>query len=163
MACHLEPRPAWWPGIALERCWHTSHVGRLSQKCPRKQIHLCWFPRQLMLPVFRYVDDFFAPERPAQCPGLERSHPVCFDACRLRLMEHAMRCFARLIRAVLGQSSIADRKVECGKKLVILGVEVPTLLATPVPPAAFRCRWRPARGQWNSRLIQRRQPIGPNV
>ena len=51
-----------------------------------------------------------------------------------------MQCFVRLIRAVLGQSSIADKKVECGRKLVILGVEVSASLRNSCHPAAFHCR-----------------------
>ena len=37
--------------------------------------------------------------------------------------EHAMSCFVRLVRALLGESAIADEKCECGPSLVILGVE----------------------------------------
>ena len=65
---------------------------------------------------------------------------ICLVARRLCLMDHALQCFVRLIRAVLGHSSIADKKVEFGMKLVILGVEVPTLLATPGLLATSRCR-----------------------
>jgi len=35
-----------------------------------------------------------------------------------------MRCFARVVRAVLGDGSLAARKLEHGESLVILGVEV---------------------------------------
>lgn len=98
-----------------------------------------------MLPVFRYVDDFFAPERQAPYPDSQRLCHVSFDACRLGLMEHAMHCFARLIRAVLGKSSIADRKVECGKKLVILGVEVSILLINSRPSCGISLQVAPGK------------------
>ena len=39
-------------------------------------------------------------------------------------MKHGMLTFARLVRAILGPSSIADRKLECGAALVILGMRV---------------------------------------
>ena len=43
---------------------------------------------------------------------------------RPSLVESTMKAFVRLIRAILGPTSIADRKVECGSTLTILGVEV---------------------------------------
>ena len=67
---------------------------------------LCKIARcTLRLAIFRYVDDFFAPEKPS-------------------LMEHAMNCFARVVRVLLGKSAIADRKLECGCELVVLGVQM---------------------------------------
>jgi len=59
----------------------------------------------LRIPVLRYVDDYFGPER-----------PDCLD--------HAMKCFARLVRTLLGPDAIADRKLECGASLCILGVDI---------------------------------------
>lgn len=61
--------------------------------------------RLLMLPLHRYVDDFFACEREESC-------------------EHALLCFKRLVRACLGSASVADAKCESGNPLTILGVEV---------------------------------------
>ena len=61
--------------------------------------------RLLFLPVFRYVDDFFAAER-------------------LECLRHGMVCFVRLIRALLGPSAVSDQKVDCGRSLVILGISV---------------------------------------
>ena len=55
--------------------------------------------------VYRYVDDYFAPERPDS-------------------MKHAMLCFARLVRVLLGVSAIADKKLACGLSLGILGVDI---------------------------------------
>ena len=56
-----------------------------------------------------------------------------------------MQCFVRLIRAVLGQSSITDRKVECGKKLVILGVEVSILLSSSRPSFGISLQVAPGK------------------
>ena len=61
--------------------------------------------RALNMPVRRYVDDHSGFERPA-------------------LVEHSMKCFARLVRLLLGQTAIAQRKLECGAGLTILGVEI---------------------------------------
>jgi hypothetical protein len=61
--------------------------------------------RVLMLPVMRFVDDFFAPDRAGSA-------------------EVAMQCFARLLRALMGPSAIAPRKLECGNPLVVLGLLV---------------------------------------
>ena len=57
----------------------------------------------LKICLFRYVDDMFAPEREAS-------------------MQHAMGCITRIIRLLMGPTSVEDRKVECGRELVILGV-----------------------------------------
>ena len=43
---------------------------------------------------------------------------------RPETVQHAMNCFARFVRLLLGTSAIADRKVECGASLVVLGVQV---------------------------------------
>ena len=64
----------------------------------------------LRIPVFRYVDDYFAAERK-------------------ELMKHAMECFARLVRALLGFTAISERKLEYGNSLVILGMKVEPCLA----------------------------------
>ena len=39
-------------------------------------------------------------------------------------MEHAMHAAARLIRLLLGQSSVAKGKMACGRSLDLLGVDV---------------------------------------
>ena len=67
---------------------------------------ICAIARSLFkMPVFRYVDDFFAAERSATA-------------------EHSMQVFARLTRLLLGQSAIADRKLEFGAQLPVLGMLV---------------------------------------
>ena len=60
--------------------------------------------RLLHLPVSRFVDDYFAVER---------------AAC----VEHAKQVFARLTRCMLGPTAIAEKKLEHGNPLTILGVE----------------------------------------
>ena len=42
-------------------------------------------------------------------------------------MEHALSCLARLIRILLGPLAVADKKLECGHGLVVLGVRVLSL------------------------------------
>ena len=54
-------------------------------------------------------------------------HMLCYRALsRHRVspstMEHAMQCFARLVRLLLGPEAIADRKLEYGKQLLVLGM-----------------------------------------
>ena len=39
-------------------------------------------------------------------------------------MEQGMQLFARLVRMLLGQSAIGDRKLDCGLKVTILGIDV---------------------------------------
>ena len=55
--------------------------------------------------MLHYVDDYFGVER-AECVAT------------------AKETFARLVRACLGESSVADRKLEHGNPLTILGVEI---------------------------------------
>ena len=71
----------------------------------------------LYIATLRYVDDFIAPEAPDT-------------------MAHAMNCFARLIRALMGASSIQDRKLGCGSVLTWLGISI--------APALHGFRLRPA-------------------
>ena len=49
-------------------------------------------------------------------------------------MKHALQCVARLVRALLGQSAIAEKKLACGKKLDILGIMV------DLSRNGFKCR-----------------------
>ena len=80
--------------------------------------------RTLFVAVGRYVDDFFGVER--KCT-----------------MEHAMGCFARLVRALLGATAVADRKLECGHELTVLGMlvqpDVTGIAFTVAPEKA--CKW----------------------
>ena len=65
----------------------------------------CALGRLLKLPVFSYVDDYFAPDRP-------------------EALEHGLGCFARLVRILLGAGAVAERKMEFGPRLCILGVDL---------------------------------------
>ena len=58
-----------------------------------------------MLPILHYVDDYFC----AEC-----------EQC----IQIAKECFARLVRACLGESSISDRKLEHGNPLTVLGIDM---------------------------------------
>ena len=80
--------------LAAVHAWER--VGELLAVIARRVLHVA---------VYRYVDDYFAPERP-------------------QTMQHAMGCFARLVRVLLGSSALADRKLACGTSLCILGVDV---------------------------------------
>ena len=65
-----------------------------------------WIARKyLKMVVFTFVDDSFALER-------------------IDSLQHGMGCFARLVRALLGPSAIAADKLECGRSLVVLGVQL---------------------------------------
>ena len=57
----------------------------------------------LRIGILRYVDDYFAPER-------------------AETMQHAAECVTRLVRALMGSSAIAQRKVEWGLRLIVLGI-----------------------------------------
>ena len=59
----------------------------------------------LRLPVFRFVDDFYSAEKAT-------------------LAQHAKGCFARLVRALMGADAIAEKKLEYGNPLTVLGIDV---------------------------------------
>ena len=61
--------------------------------------------RALRIPSLRWVDDYFHVEP-------------------LGTLEHTKACFARLIRALLGEQAIEPKKLEHGNPLTILGVDV---------------------------------------
>ena len=63
----------------------------------------------LKLPILRYVDDYFSPEREA-------------------IADHAMVAFRDLVRILLGSDAVAPDKTECSNPITILGVVV---TATP--------------------------------
>eukprot|EP00973_Karenia_brevis_P002222 298811-Karenia_brevis.AAC.1 len=54
-------------------------------------------------------------------------------------MEHAMHCFARVIRIILGPDAVAEHKLGCGKQLEVLGVQV------TVGENGFRCAPAPLK------------------
>ena len=59
----------------------------------------------LKLAVLRYVDDFFGGERP-------------------ETLAHAVHCFSRLVKLLLGASAVAAHKIDFGATLVVLGIEL---------------------------------------
>ena len=84
------------PFGASSSVYNWERVGRFFCALARKLLHIA---------MLEYVDDYFAAERPAT-------------------VEHAMLCFARLVRAMLGPSSIALEKLAFGQSLTVLGVSV---------------------------------------
>jgi len=84
------------PFGATSSVWSWHRVGAMIAHFARRILHI---------PVLRYVDDYFSAER-------------------RELAEHAMQCFARLTRILLGQTSIADRKLDFGSSLLVLGMTV---------------------------------------
>ena len=71
-------------------------VGRFIAHCVRVVLHVA---------AGRYVDDYFGAEYP-ECAA------------------HTTECVARLIRAMLGPTAVADRKCESGAQLPVLGLTV---------------------------------------
>jgi hypothetical protein len=95
-------------GVAMAAKHHALMFGSLGSVhgWDRQGALLCHLGRRILgLPLFRYVDDFFGAEE----EGLE---------------DHAMQCFARLVRAVLGPTAIKQEKLECGTQLEVLGLSV---------------------------------------
>ena len=79
----------------------------------------------LFIPVLRYVDDYFSVEwysRLARAPHWFLTSRILVG--RQETAEHAMHCFARLIRLLLGDTSISEKKLEWGRVLVVLGMRV---------------------------------------
>ena len=65
---------------------------------------LCHIARVLLkTPLLQYVDDYFAVED---------------EFCA----QHAMECFARLVRCILGLAAISEHTLSCGRPFEILGV-----------------------------------------
>jgi hypothetical protein len=95
-------------GEAMVSFHHAMPFGATSSVLAWDQVGdlLCVLARRLLhVPVFRYVDDFFCPERP-------------------ETMEHGMATFARLVRLLLGETAVAERKLEFGHVLAVLGIVV---------------------------------------
>ena len=68
---------------------------------------------------------------------------MSFNACVAGLFSFVCVRLARLVRVVLGSSAVANRKLETGNPLVLLGVLVETNLvgATYVPPPEKLSEW----------------------
>ena len=74
--------------------WHR--VGDLILVIARRLLHM---------PMLRYVDDYFNPERPEN-------------------MVQCSQLFARLVRMILGETAIAVDKLQSESSLVVLGILV---------------------------------------
>ena len=112
VSCHLAM-----PFGAASSVWAWHRLGALICTIARVILHL---------PVMRYVDDYFAVERhspPCPCTHFLVAHCVGVDR-RQGEAEHAMWCFARLVRLLLGETSVADKKLEFGDQLLVLGMQV---------------------------------------
>ena len=86
---------------------------------------LCAIARKMLqIPMSRYVDDYYAPDRAESA-------------------EIAMNCFVRLVRACLGHDAISEAKCGVGNPLVILGVEISLAAdgATFKPSADKVAKW----------------------
>ena len=70
----------------------------------------------------------------ASCQACCRPGPLGVPLCgRPYAMKHALGCFARLVRLLLGPTALADQKMEFGLQIGILGVEM------RLSSAGFQC------------------------
>ena len=75
---------------------------------------------------------------------------------RPSVLQHAMLCFARLVRALLGRTAVADDKLDHGLALCVLGVDI-TL-------SGKGYAFRPAAGKvpkWKDLLVEARRSLKP--
>ena len=94
--------------------------------------------------LLRFVDDYFAVAEQG-----EQAHCMSCFARRgtaipfASLSWHCVCCACRLVRAILGSDAIADRKLEHGNPLTVLGVstEVTAAGVTFIPDAAKVAKW----------------------
>ena len=77
---------------ASVHAWHR--VGALLCHVARVMLHL---------PLLRYVDDYFS-------------------ADRAESSAHALQCFARVVRAIMGDDALAEHKLQHGMPLNVLGL-----------------------------------------
>ena len=68
---------------------------------------------------------------------------MCLSDARDRreTMEHALRCLARLIRALLGPTAVAEKKLEFWKSLDVLGAKYPAIVWGASAVMHVRDRW----------------------
>ena len=111
----VAPRDRWCGGFAYV-CSGKIYCARHSACCfgAVSSVHawerignaLCFLAKRVLhIPMHRYVDDYFAAERPGT-------------------VEVAMQSFAKLVEILLGPGAVAPTKVEHGSTLCILGVDV---------------------------------------
>jgi len=81
-------------------------------------------PNLIKIPVLRYVDDFFGPEMYLHSWYSFNLHASCdgFLFNRSETAENAMKCFARLVKLLMGDDAISADKLDCGVNIDILGV-----------------------------------------
>ena len=85
----------------------------------------CICRKLLRVALLRYVDDLFSVERASLAPPAPPRGTVAAPRPRVRSQaRHALQCVVRVVRALLGDAAIADRKTECGHPLVILGLQI---------------------------------------
>ena len=122
------------PFGALASVYHWDRLGELLKtiaRCSSTAFARACFTfvrvcrRLLKLPVLRFVDDFFAVER----AGFEKAAMLIFArwrpcVCALASAFLLSLACVRLVRCLLGSSAIADRKLEHGNPLVVLGIAV---------------------------------------
>ena len=125
--------------------WHR--VGDLLTTIARRLLHL---------PVFRYADDFFSLERCASMLPHVLTSAASFSV-RRETVEHAMSCFARVTKRLLGQTAIAVKKLQCGAELLILGMQVQPFVLSLASRGIFRASYRCALGAKVSRSSSARR------
>jgi len=97
--------------------FHWERVGELVKSIARRLLHL---------PVLRFVDDYFAPEHEesaAHAMGIFVRYALLMCTRMLFVRLHSFARY-RLVRSILGKDAIAQRKVEVGNPLTVLGVQV---------------------------------------
>ena len=93
----------------------------------------------LRLPVLAYVDDFLGAEWAQSAPHALEALSFFFRCC-VSGAQLLPQVFARLVRAVLGESALQQKKMDCGASIEVLGlicrVEVEGVFCKPSPNKA---------------------------
>lgn len=111
--------PVWWRGSELDRLSRPSCVVFSGLRC-FAMLMIC----SLLRGVFCYLF-FLLLDCVACLPSLVCGFFLLFELlCSVATMEHAMQCVARVLRVLMGPSSVASDKVSCGRSLIVLGVEL---------------------------------------
>ena len=92
--------------------------------------------RILYVLLLRYVDDYFGCDRPSEAAAILAPAQSTKPCARRGEVEHALNCVKRLLRAVMGQSVLADRKLVAGAPIGVLGLHIRVsrygFMATPL-------------------------------
>lgn len=92
--------------------------------------------RILYVLLLRYVDDYFGCDRPSEAAAVLAPAQSTKPCARRGEVEHALNCVTRLLRAVMGQSVLADRKLVAGAPIGVLGLHLRVsrygFMATPL-------------------------------